>query len=63
MDEIKPCPCGGEVKLKRFETGKFKSCWNVFCNDCLRIVSGDSKETAIKKWNDFVDEWNRRLKG
>lgn len=62
MDEIKPCPCGGKVTLGKLEIIGL-SVWDVLCNDCLAYVSDDSEETAIKKWNDFVDEWNRRLKG
>ena len=54
MELLKPCPCGGEVKIIDF--GYLDACFEVICPQCGAKVSMFSTVAdAVKTWNMRVD--------
>ena len=61
-EELKPCPiCGAYATIGRLivqETEGYSLVFRVECSEgCISTVNVDSKEIAIKLWNDWVDEY------
>ncbi len=57
IKEAAPCRCGGQVKV--FGPCEFAphSHWGVYCakDSCPRMVSADSLEEAIERWNYILE--------
>lgn len=66
MDEVKKCPYCGEIPSIRL-WGRNKQgelwiieCLSYYCNN-PRFVVAIAKEEAIKFWNDYVSEIERKM--
>lgn len=58
MEQLKPCPfCGGEADLcnTAVQTKSGRKLWSVECTECGVILDRESREDALKVWNNRVN--------